>query len=161
MKIILLASVLILILHDAGVLILAGNVLHIYPFHASLDIDEQSGPDVASGGDCPVNPAVLEGRRMAAAPDNAASGRLWGTPDIVTVLHKHLEKRIRVATNILFDRIGFENMCEMTGRLELKETAFTRKMYDDQLSLPLNVATAFELTRCWLLSKTKRLPRQS
>jgi len=26
--------VLILILHDAGVLILAGNVLHIYPFHA-------------------------------------------------------------------------------------------------------------------------------
>jgi len=74
---------------------------------------------------------------------------------------QHLEKRIRVATNILFDRIGFENMCEMTGRLELKETAFTRKMYDDQLSLPLNVATAFELTRCWLLSKTKRLPRQS
>ncbi len=52
-----------------------------------------------------------------------------------------------VAANILFDWIGPEHIEATARRLELKNTAFTRKMFDLQSEAPSNRATAFELTR--------------
>lgn len=203
--------------------------------------------DDAAAGDCPIDPVVLEVRRAAAAPDNAASGRFRKAPENLAFLHKQLKSRIEersfsvklslydfatggqikigaherfnpasmiktlllltvlkevdegrislhdthllserdkyigetpvtgagtlqfaeagtlhsveellalmvslsdnVATNILFDRLGAKKISDTATTLELKETSFTRKMYDHQSSLPLNAATAFELNR--------------
>ena len=241
------ASALLLILCAVVVLLHAGNMPLFKPIHPAPNKDGGAGPEIVPVDDCPVDPELREGRRIADAPDNAASGGAWGTPDVFTALHRQLEQRIRerslsvylslydfetgsqikinanktfnpasmiktlllltaleqvergnislddlhvlsesdkyvgdnrvagagtlqfveegtvytleellslmvgisdnVATNILFDRIGSKSMSATVRKLELKKTAFTRKMYDHQSSLPLNVATAFELTR--------------
>lgn len=207
-------------------------------------------PNGPAAGDCPLDLALLEGRRAAAAPDNAASGKFGKAPENLTVLHRLLKRKIEerpfavklslydfatggqikidaherfvpasmiktlllltvlkqadrgdislaesyllsesdkyvgetavagagrlqfaangtahsieellslmislsdnVATNILFDRIGAREISGTARLLELEKTAFTRKMYDHRSLLPLNKATAFELTRMLL-----------
>lgn len=241
------ASALLLILCAAVVLLHAGNVLPFNPFYPAPDKEGRAAPEIVPGDDCPINPDFRIGGRIAEAPDNAASGGLWGLPGVFTDLHGKLEHRIRerslavnlslydfetgsqikinanktfnpasmiktlllltaleqagrgkislddthvlsendkyvgetqvagagtlqfaeegtvytleellslmvgisdnVAANILFDLIGSKSIGAMAGKLGLKKTAFTRKMYDQLSPLPLNVATAFELTR--------------
>lgn len=239
----------------AAVLYLAGKAA---PFTRHLpETLLQSTPDESTAGDCPVDPAVREGRRAAASPDNAASGKSGKAPASLTALYGQLKSRIaersvavklslydfstgaqikigahetfnpasmiktllllavleeveggglsmsdthlltegdkyvgetpvagagtlqfaetgavysveellglmvslsdNVATNILFDRIGPRRISATAQKLELKRTAFTRKMYDHHSSLPLNEATAFELNRALIALENAEL----
>ncbi len=74
----------------------------------------------------------------------AASGSVYALDELLTLMVSISDN---VATNILFDRIGPKHMQALAKKLGLTKTAFTRKMYDHQSSLPLNRATASELTR--------------
>lgn len=61
-----------------------------------------------------------------------------------------------VATNMLFERIGPESCAAAAQRLGLKKSAFTRKMYDLESTLPSNRATAYELTQMLLALQDRR-----
>jgi len=258
-------AALILILTGISILWCAAGILvfNIYladraaPETGERDGLENGGEELAAGSagpagtaDCPVSPSLLEARRAAAAPDNAASGGPGGAPAVLEALHAQLKRKIQersltvylslydfatggqvkinahepfypasmiktllllaaleqvdrgriglddpytlaekdkyvgetrvtgsgtlqyaapgtvftfeellslmvgvsdnVAANILFDWVGPERIEAMARRLELKDTAFTRKMFNLQSDAPVNRATAFELTRMLL-----------
>lgn len=96
--------VLILFLGAAGAIIsYAVNAIPFNPTYPSPDPDELVTPEATTGedpgameaGDAPIDPAALEGRRIAAAPDNTASGGPGGTPAVLPALHEQLVQRIR------------------------------------------------------------------
>jgi beta-lactamase class A len=51
-----------------------------------------------------------------------------------------------MATNILFDRVGAGALERMARKLDLEQTAFTRKMYELESPFPSNISTAGDLT---------------
>ncbi len=60
-----------------------------------------------------------------------------------------------VATNILYEKVGLQDIEAMALRLKLEQTAFTRKMYDLSSPYPSNVSTAKDLTKI-LIALEKR-----
>lgn len=52
-----------------------------------------------------------------------------------------------IATNIVYDRVGAPAVAETARKLGLRQTAFTRKMYEMESPLPSNVSTVHDLTR--------------
>lgn len=62
-----------------------------------------------------------------------------------------------VATNIIFERLGPKSCAATAQRLDLKKSAFTRKMYDLESDLPSNVATAYELTQMLLALQNRKI----
>ncbi len=62
-----------------------------------------------------------------------------------------------VATNIIFEQIGAAGCAATAERLGLKDSAFTRKIYDLESGLPSNVATAYELTQMLLALQNRKV----
>lgn len=62
-----------------------------------------------------------------------------------------------VAANIVCDLVGRERVNGMARKLSLKNTAFTRKMYELHSPLPSNVSTACDLTRMLLALENREV----
>ncbi|MGB4243710.1 MAG: serine hydrolase [Dethiobacteria bacterium] len=62
-----------------------------------------------------------------------------------------------IATNILMDLVGREEIAAMAERLELQNTRFTRKMYNLESSLPSNRSTTRDLATMLIALEERRV----
>lgn len=83
----------------------------------------------------------------------AAAGSVYTFEELLRLM---ISLSDNVATNVIFEQIGAAGCAATAKRLGLKDSAFTRKIYDLESGLPSNVSTAYELTKMLLALQNRK-----